>query len=223
MDRVLIIEDDLAMRRGLVDNFQFAGYDVLSAADGTAGLRRALGDEPDLIVLDIMLPGVNGYEICRQVRRKGLEMPIIMLTAKGQEQDIVLGLNLGADDYMTKPFSIRELLARAGALLRRTGQPAAQRMRLGELELDCGARRLTRRGREIPLTPKEYALLELFARRSGQALTRQEILRRVWGFNVLVTARSVDRCVNTLRGKIETPRQGPFIRTVRSIGYRFEC
>jgi DNA-binding response OmpR family regulator len=220
---ILIIEDDPAMLRGLKDNFEFEGYRVLTATDGQKGLDAALNRRPDLIVLDIMLPLVNGYEICRLVRREGLETPIIMLTAKGQEADIVLGLNLGADDYVTKPFGIHELLARANAFLRRRRQEAAQVMEFGPFRLDLSSRRLTRNGQEIPLTPKELGLLELFARRPGRALTRDEILRRVWGHDVLVTWRSVDRCVTTLRGKIEAdPARPKYIQTVRQIGYRFE-
>ena len=222
-ETVLIIEDDATMLRGLKDNFEFEGYRVATASDGEKGLEAALSVKPDLIVLDIMLPKVNGYEICRLVRKEGLDVPIIMLTAKGQEQDIILGLNLGADDYVTKPFSIKQLLARANAFMRRKRQSAATIHQFGRFELDLASRRLTRDGRDIPLTPKEFSLLELFLRRPGRALTRDEILNRVWGFDVLVTSRSVDRCVNTLRTKIEADPAAPrFIQTVRPIGYRFE-
>ena len=230
-ERVLIIEDDPAMLRGLKDNFQYEGYCVRTAADGEAGLQAALDGRPDLLVLDIMLPKINGYEVCRLLRKEGLDSPIIMLTAKGQESDIVLGLNLGADDYVTKPFSIRELLARAGAFLRRRRQRREDLLRFGEFRLDCPSRRLLRAGKggkaketEVPLTPREFDLLEFFLRQAGRALTRDEILKRVWGFSVFVTARSVDRCVNTLRGKIEADPAAPrFIQTVRQIGYRFEA
>ena len=226
-ETVLIIEDDPAMLRGLKDNFQYEGYVVRTASDGEAGLSAALDGKPDLIVLDIMLPKINGYEICRLLRKEGLDCPIIMLTAKGQESDIVLGLNLGADDYVTKPFSIRELLARAGAFLRRLRQPQQEALRFGEFRLDCASRRLLRSAKgkeaEISLTPKEFDLLELVLRQAGRALTREEILKRVWGFSVFVTPRSVDRCVNTLRGKVEADPADPrFLQTVRQIGYRFE-
>lgn len=222
-DTILIIEDDPTMLRGLKDNFEFEGYCVATASDGEKGLEAALSVKPDLIVLDIMLPEVNGYEICRLVRAEGLDVPIIMLTAKGQEQDIILGLNLGADDYVTKPFSIKQLLARANAFLRRRRQPAEKSCRFGDFTLDLASRRLTRDGHEIPLTPKEFGLLELFLRRQGRALTRDEIINNVWGYDVFVTSRSVDRCVNTLRMKIEPDSVGPrFIQTVRQIGYRFE-
>jgi len=221
-ETVLIIEDDRTMLRGLKDNFEFEGYHVLTAADGEAGLEAAVDAKPDLIVLDIMLPKVSGYEICRLLRGEGLEMPILMLTAKGQEPDIVLGLSLGADDYVTKPFSIKELLARAGAFLRRRRQGRQQVHRFGDCELDLSSRRLLRGGAEVPLTPKEFALLAFFATRPHRALTRDEILKRVWGYGVFVTTRSVDRCVNTLRRKIEPdPRDPVFIQTIREIGYRF--
>ena len=220
---ILIIEDDLAMRRALSDNFQFEGFDVITAADGERGLHAALHKQPELLILDLMLPKVNGYEICRQVRDQGLDLPIIMLTAKGQESDIVLGLNLGADDYVTKPFSIRELLARVNALLRRRQGEAEQVHRFGPCELDLASHRLTRDGSEVELTPKEFALLSLLLQRRGRATTRTDILRRVWGHNVFVTGRSVDRCVNTLRKKLEDdPHHPHFITTVRQIGYRFE-
>jgi DNA-binding response OmpR family regulator len=222
-ERVLVIEDELAMRRALADNFQFAGYDVRTAADGDLGLRAALKDRPDLIVLDIMLPKVNGYEICRQVRAEGLDVPIIMLTAKGQEQDIILGLNLGADDYVTKPFSINQLLARANALLRRRRRGDQEVHRFGPYELNLASRRLLCDGREIVLTPKELALLIFLIRQAGRALTRDAILSAVWGRDIFVTARSVDRCITTLRSKIESdPRQPLYIQTVREIGYRFQ-
>lgn len=222
-ETVLIIEDDSTMLRGLKDNFEYEGYRVVTAGDGEKGLAAALSVKPDLIVLDIMLPKVNGYEICRLVRKEGLDMPIVMLTAKGQEQDIILGLNLGADDYVTKPFSIKQLLARANAFLRRNRRSEASVHQFGRFVLDLAGRRLTSDGREITLTPKEFGLLELFVRRPGRAMTRDEIIKHVWGYDVCVTSRSVDRCVNTLRMKIDgDPAQPQFIQTVRPVGYRFE-
>jgi DNA-binding response OmpR family regulator len=222
-ETVLIVEDDATMLRGLSDNFEYEGYRVLTAADGEKGLELAFDAAPDLILLDIMLPGVNGYEICRQVRSKGLETPIIMLTAKGQESDVILGLNLGADDYVTNPFSIKELLARANAFLRRRRTGQRESHRFGPFELDLASRRLRRDGEEVALTPKEFGLLAFFAANAGRALTRDEILRSVWGYGVFVTARSVDRCVNTLRKKVELdPPHPTLIHTIREIGYRFE-
>jgi DNA-binding response OmpR family regulator len=222
-EKVLIIEDDPTLLRGLKDNFAFERYEVLTASDGDKGLGMALNERPDLILLDIMLPSVNGYEICRLVRKEKLDMPIIMLTAKGQEADIVLGLNLGADDYVTKPFSIKELLARAGAFLRRRHREEAVVCRFGDFALDRASRRLTRNGREIALSPKEFGLLDFLARQAGRAVTRDAILRSVWGYDVFVTGRSVDRCVTTLRQKIEpNPSRPTFVRTIREVGYRFE-
>ena len=220
--RVLIVEDDATLLRGLSDNFTSAGFDVRTATDGEVGISQVLAEPPDLIVLDIMLPRMNGYDLCRRVRQAMLDMPILMLTAKGQEEDIVRGLELGADDYMTKPFSIRELLARVKALLRRQGNEMTERMVLGDLIFDRTSHVLTRDGQEIPLTSKEYALLEYFASRPNRALTRGDIINHVWGRSIIVSGRSVDRCVATLRSKIErTPSQPRFILTIRDVGYRF--
>jgi DNA-binding response OmpR family regulator len=223
METVLIVEDDPTMLRGLRDNFEFQGYHVLTAEDGEDGLNTALNAKPGLVLLDIMLPKINGYEVCRLIRREKLEMPIIMLTAKGEESDIVLGLNLGADDYVTKPFSIKELLARAEALLRRTRHTEPTRYEFGDCRLDIPARKLTRRHEEVKLSPKEFRLLELFVKRPGRALTRDEILNLVWGYDSYVGSRSIDRFVTTLRNKIEPDPHNPvFIHTVREIGYKFE-
>ncbi len=223
-ETILIVEDEPAMLRGLRDNFEYEGYCVMTAADGETGLQMAVDRRPDLIVLDIMLPKVNGYEICRLIRREGLDVPIIMLTAKGQETDIVLGLNLGADDYVTKPFSIKELLARANAFLRRRRQRQEKSYSFGRFRLDCGSHKLAKDGSEVPLTPKEFELLVLLVSHPQRAFSRDEILRLVWGYDVIVTSRSVDRCINTLRAKIEhDPSQPQFIRTVRDVGYRFEA
>ena len=223
-ERVLIIEDDPASMRGLKDNFALKGYAVETATDGELGLDKAVNLRPDLIVLDIMLPKVNGYEICRLIRSEGLETPIIMLTAKGHESDIVLGLNLGADDYLTKPFSIHELLARANALLRRRRQQQADMRRFGPFVLNLSARQLWRDAGEVVLTPKEFDVLAFFVKRSGCALTRDEILKHVWGYDIVVADRSVDRCITTLRQKIEPDPQEPtYVKTIRNIGYRFEA
>jgi DNA-binding response OmpR family regulator len=223
METILIIEDDPTMLRGLKDNFEFKGYKVFTASDGEKGLEAALNAKPNLILLDIMLPKINGYEICRLIREQKLDMPIIMLTAKGEESDIVLGLNLGADDYVTKPFSIKELLARAAAFLRRAKKEVQDIHEFGSYRLDISARRLTRKGKEIELSPKEFDLLEFFIKRQGRALTRDEILNAVWGYDCIVTPRSIDRFVTTLRDKIEPdPSKPVFIHTIRQIGYRFE-
>jgi len=223
METVLIVEDDATMLRGLKDNFEFKGYRVLIAVDGEEGLNTALNKKPDLIILDIMLPEINGYEVCRLIRKENLNMPIIMLTAKGEESDIVLGLNLGADDYVTKPFSIKELLARAEAFLRRSRQTEQDIYEFGDCRLDIPARKLTRKGNEIKLSPKEFSLLEFFVKKPGRALTRDEILNMVWGYDSFIGSRSIDRFVTTLRNKIEPDPHNPtFIHTIREIGYKFE-
>ena len=222
-ETILIIEDDTTMLRVLKDNFEYSGMSVRTASDGEAGLELALHAQPDLILLDIMLPKINGYEVCRLLRQEGVNIPIIMLTAKGQESDIVLGLNLGADDYVTKPFSINELVARIKAMLRRKSREDAAVLHFGDFELDLGAHRLMRHGQELKLAPMEFKLLKFFAKHEGRALTREEILRSVWGSGVYVNTRSVDRCVTTLREKIELEPHNPtMIHTIRDIGYRFE-
>ena len=221
--RILIVEDDSVLLRGLKDNFSSRGCVVDTAADGEMGLESALSGNHDLVLLDIMLPKVNGYEICRAMRERRIETPVIMLTAKGQEEDIILGLNLGADDYVTKPFRIRELLARANSMLRRKGMKTEEVCRFGEFEMDPAAHKLFCGGHEVELTAKEFRLLEYFVTRRGRALARNDILDAVWGSSVMVTERSVDRCVTTLRAKIEKdPRRPRFIHTIRDIGYRFE-
>jgi DNA-binding response OmpR family regulator len=219
---ILIIEDDPALLRGLKDNFESAGYSVRTANDGQKGLDSLFAEAPNLLLLDLMLPKINGYEICRQARSRQLAMPIIMLTARGQEEDIVRGLELGADDYVTKPFSIRELLARVKAFLRRQ-TPEAPSYEFGNCRLDLTAHKAYKNGKELELTAKEFRLLEFFVKRPGRALTRDSILDAVWGNDVIVTDRSVDRCVTTLRSKIEnSPHDPVFIQTIRDIGYRFE-
>src|SRR6266699_3650854 len=214
---ILIIEDDPALLRGLKDNFESQGYRVSTAHDGQKGLDALLKEPPNLLLLDLMLPKVNGYEVCRMARSHQLDLPIIMLTAKGQEEDIIRGLELGADDYVTKPFSIRELLARVKAFLRRGAAESAD-YRFGTCRLDLAAHKVFRNGSEIELTAKEFKLLEYFLKHSGRALTRDTILDGVWGGDIIVTDRSVDRCVTTLRSKIEPePRHPIFIQTIRDI------
>ena len=220
--RVLLIEDEPPLARGLSDAFRANGFDVTVAPDGERGLDAALRGDADLILLDVMLPKVNGYEICRAVRSHGLEMPILMLTAKGREQDVILGLNLGADDYITKPFRVGEVMARARAFLRRRG-PAPTSFRFGDCDVDLRTRRVARRGVAIDLTAKEFAMLAYFCTRPGCALSRDVILSAVWGNAVFVTPRSIDRCVATLRAKVEPdPHRPIYIQTLRDIGYRFE-
>jgi DNA-binding response OmpR family regulator len=222
METILIIEDNASLLRGLKDNFEAHGYRVITATDGAAGLDEALRAKPDLIVLDVMLPKVNGYEICRHLRHEKLEMPIIMLTAKSEEADLLLGLHIGADDYVTKPFRIKELLARVEAFLRRSRVTEPEVFRFGDCEFDSTARRLVRNGEVIKLSPKEYELLHYFLGKAGRALSRDQILNSVWGYDCLVTPRSIDKFVTGLRQKIEPDPQHPeFIQTIREFGYKF--
>ena len=222
-ETILIIEDDPTMLQVLKDNFEFTGFTVHTASDGKKALQAGLELKPDLIILDIMLPELSGYDICRRLRRSGMVTPIIMLTAKGQEADIVLGLNLGADDFVTKPFSIDVLLARVNACLRRRREKRRAIVEFGDCKLDTISHKLFRDGEEVLLTPKEYRLLEYFLNNTGRALTRDRILDDVWGRDLVVTERSVDRCINTLRTKIEPdPLHPQLIRTIRDMGYRFE-
>jgi DNA-binding response OmpR family regulator len=220
--RVLLIEDEPVLVRGLSDALRSHGFDVKVATDGEQGLEAAISGQADLILLDVMLPKVDGYEICRAVRTHGIDAPIVMLTARSRERDVILGLNLGADDYVTKPFRVGELVARVRAFLRRRG-PAPTTFTFGDCEVDVIARTVRRRGVAIDLTAKEFALLAYFGARVGCALSRDVILNAVWGTVVFVTPRSVDRCVTTLRSKVEPdPHRPIYIQTIREIGYRFD-
>jgi DNA-binding response OmpR family regulator len=222
--KILVVEDDPTTQGILKDNLEFCGHEVRIAADGRAGWLAFREFAPDLILLDIMLPEISGFDLCQRIRKEDTNVSIIMLTAKGQESDIVLGLNLGADDYVTKPFSIDVLLARVSARLRNRTESETNRVRFGDCEVDFGSHKLFREGKEVPLTPKEFGLLKYLIRNEGRALTRDRILEAVWGQDLIVTRRSVDRCVNTLRDKIEADPQNPrLIQTVRDIGYRFEA
>lgn len=216
--RILLIEDDETLRRAVGDLLTDQGWQVESAADGQAGYDRAMAGRFDLILLDIMLPHIDGYEICRSLRLQSIATPVLMLTAKGQTDDVVRGLELGADDYVVKPFALRELLARARALLRRR-EPGVVRHEFGNgCVLDGDSRRFSIQGRNIELTPKEFDLLAYLLASGGRALTRDRLLREVWGNGLFVTERSVDRCVKTLRAKMAG--DGDVIQTVRGVGYR---
>jgi len=220
---VLIVEDEPAMLRGLEDNFKMKGYYVLTAADGKKGLETALKERPDLILLDIMLPELNGYEVCSHVREKGLDMPIIMLTAKDQESDIVLGLNLGADDYVTKPFSIKELMARAEAFMRRRKDAEPPVYEFADCRLDIAAHSLIRGGQAVPLTPGEFKMLHLFLRKAGCPLTQDEIRTTVFGYSQFITTRDIDKAVGSLCNKIEPdPKQPRYFHVIPNIGYKFQ-
>jgi len=222
MKTVLIVEDNPTMVRALQDNFEFKGFTVKVARDGEQGLKAAMSDEIDLILLDIMLPKVNGFEICSKVREKGLETPILMLTAKGEETDIVTGLNLGADDYMTKPFSVKELLARAEALLRRKGQVEPDVYEFADCRVDTKKEKLTKAGAEIMLSPKEYKLLKLFLKKRDQVLTRDEILKKAFGYSHFISEKNIDDFVASVKDKIESSGKESMIQMIDEIGYKFE-
>jgi len=223
MKTVLIIEDNPTMVRALEDNFTAKGFHVKTALDGEAGLNAALRGEANLIILDIMLPKINGFEICSRIREKKINTPVIMLTAKDQEQDIVMGLNLGADDYVTKPFSIKQLLARAESLLRRTGLPEPDTYQFGSFNLNVARQTLTRNDAEVALSPKEFAVLHLLVKRQGSVLTRDEILSSAFGVTYFVSAKNIDGFIKAIREKIEPDLNKPtFIHTIGDIGYKFE-
>jgi len=224
MERILIVEDDPSMLRGLKDNFSEAGFEVMTACTGPAGLDLALNHRPDLVLLDVMLPMQNGYDVCKAIRQADPEVPILMLTARDEEPDIVRGLKLGADGYVTKPFGIRELMARAEALLRRRRQVQGARYRFGPFLLDADDRRLMDGdGGEIKLSPREFALLHYMVGHPGRALSREELLRQVWGSESEASPRTVDRFVTVLRGKLENGAHSGLIETIREYGYRLNC
>ncbi len=224
MERILIVDDQEDLLSGLAVNFRREGYEVLTATQGGTGLSLALEERPDLIILDVMLPGMSGLDVCRELRRTGVETPIIMLTARGEEIDRVLGLEIGADDYLTKPFSLRELLARVRTRLRRRPAtvPIPARYRFGDVEIDFERLRAERQGRALELSAKEFDLLGLLVRRRGEILTRDEILKQVWGYDDPPLTRTVDTHILKLRQKIEPDPANPsFIQTVYGAGYRF--
>jgi two-component system alkaline phosphatase synthesis response regulator PhoP len=222
--KILVVEDEPNMVAGLRDNFEFEGYQVITARDGVEGLQRALDESPDLVVLDVMMPRMSGLEVCKQLRAKRGSIPIIMLTARGQEVDKVVGLELGADDYVTKPFSIRELLARVKAVLRRTSVvPKDQdRRSFGEVEVDLRKCRVLRSGKAIDISSKEFELLKYFIVHSGETLSRDRLLEDVWGYDNYPTTRTVDTHLVRLRQKLEpNPDQPQYFLTVHGTGYRF--
>ena len=222
--KILVVEDEPNMVAGLRDNFEFEGYQVITARDGVEGLQRALEESPDLVVLDVMMPRMSGLEVCKQLRAKRGSIPIIMLTARGQEVDKVVGLELGADDYVTKPFSIRELLARVKAVLRRTSVvPKDQdRRSFGEVEVDLRKCRVLKSGKAIDISSKEFELLKYFIVHSGETLSRDRLLEDVWGYDNYPTTRTVDTHLVRLRQKLEpNPDQPQYFLTVHGTGYRF--
>jgi DNA-binding response OmpR family regulator len=222
-ETILIVEDDPSILRGLQMNLGLEGFRLVAAHDGDEALRLARSHKPDLIVLDLMLPKVSGLDVIRTLRAESAEVPVLVLSAKDQEGDKVLALSLGADDYVTKPFGLAELVARIRAMLRRRRRGAARELkRFGEVELDLEGRRLLVRGREVESTAREFDLLRFFVDHPGVAFTREQLMQQVWGPNHFGTVRTVDNFVARLRGKIESdPDEPRFIETVRGVGYRF--
>jgi DNA-binding response OmpR family regulator len=221
---ILIIEDDASILLGLEKSLKFQGYDVICAKDGESGLRLATQKSPDLIILDIMLPKLDGYQLCRQLRENNIDIPIIMLTVKEQEMDKVMGLELGADDYVTKPFSLLELLARIKAVLRRTKGAEEHKgsFAFGDVEIDFDGYTVTREGQELDLSQREFDLLTFLISNSGRVLKRETILDEVWGYDYYGTLRTVDNFITRLRQKLEKDSANPqYILTVRGIGYKF--
>jgi DNA-binding response OmpR family regulator len=226
MKKILIIEDEESIRTVLEDDFRLENYDVIVASDGIEGLVKASIPDIDLIILDIMLPGINGFDICKKLRNQGISTPIIMLTAKGQEIDRVVGLEIGADDYVTKPFSPRELQARVKAVLRRMevepDDKAENLFRSGGLEVNFRQYECRKNGKAISLTNHEFELLKYLIRSRGQVINRDELLNEVWGKDVFVTPHTVDTHMANLRKKIEDDPSHPrFIKSIRGVGYKF--
>ncbi|NQU87737.1 MAG: response regulator transcription factor [Mariniphaga sp.] len=224
MKTILIIEDDVSILRGLKDNLEYEGYKVLYASDGKKGLQLALESKSDLILLDIMLPGINGFEICRKVKKEKAELPIIMITARGSEMDKVSGLDIGADDYITKPFSIPELLARVRAVLRRfdKSEKTPEVFESGNIKIDFKKFQAYVGNSEISLSSKEFALLKYFISHEGEAIHRHDLLTEVWGYQATPTTRTVDNFILDLRKKLEeNPSKPKHIISVRGVGYKF--
>jgi len=222
--RILIVEDEPAMVAGLRDNFEYEGYEVISAPDGVAGLERALADHPDLVVLDVMMPRMSGLDVCKQLKTKRPALPIIMLTARGQEIDKVVGLELGADDYVTKPFSIRELMARVKAVLRRVSPPAKmpEVYRFGDVEVNIRKNEVRRAGVPVELSGREFELLAYFVAHPAETLSRDRLLDAVWGYDNYPNTRTVDTHILHLRQKLEpNPEEPRLFLTVHGSGYKF--
>ena len=221
--RILIIEDDASIATGLRLNLRHEGYQVSVASDGESGLKAALEDSPEIILLDVMMPVMNGFEVLRELRRRGSAAGVIMLTAKGLEEDKVLGLDLGADDYVQKPFGLQELLARVNAVLRRKTAQQPSVVHFGDVVFDRRARTVSRAGVAVTMSPREIALLLFFLDHPGRALTRDALLEGAWGLDYEGTERTVDNFVVSLRKKLEFDHDHPrFFVTVRGIGYRFD-
>ena len=223
MSKILIVEDDRTMQTGLKDNLEFEGYDVELAGDGKSGLQKMTDNAYDLVILDVMLPHMSGFDVLKKVREKGNATPVIMLTAKGEEIDKVLGLELGADDYMTKPFSLRELLARVKAVLRRGdgSSPAGSKIQLGQFDADVATYNASRAGVPVAMTPKEFEVLKFLWEHRNRTVSRDQLLTNVWGYDESVSTRTVDNFILKLRQKIEDdPSHPAHIVTIHGTGYK---
>ena len=226
MKRILLIEDNADLAFGLRNSLEIASYEVVVANDGPTGLREARTISPDLIILDLMLPGMDGYRVLRTLREGGSQVPVLILTARGEEADKVMGFRLGADDYVTKPFGVLELVARVEAVMRRAGtspkNAPADSARFGEIEIQPVARLVRRNGRPVELSPKEFDLLLALVQRPGQVVSRAELLKTVWGYHASVVSRTIDTHIAELRRKLEPDPAVPrHITTVWKTGYRF--
>ena len=224
MSRILVVEDDLAILRGLSDNLKLESHEVVTATDGETAYRLVSEANPDLVILDVMLPRLGGYELCRRLRSEGSTVPILMLTARGEESDRVHGLDLGADDYVTKPFSLRELLARVRAVLRRAHPPLSlpDEARFGDVVVDFRRYEARRNDTSLKLTRKEFGTLRLLVARAGDVVTRADLLEEVWEYTNYPTTRTVDNHVASLRAKIESDASNPrYLLTVHGVGYKF--
>jgi DNA-binding response OmpR family regulator len=222
MTKVLVIEDDPGILRTVADNLRFEKYDVITAVDGETAYVLQQQQQPDLIVLDLMLPRMSGLDLCRRLRAEDVQVPVLVLTARGEEADRVLGLDMGADDYVTKPFSVPELMARVRALLRRPSSGLAATLKFGDVEVDFRRHVTVRAGRAIEMTRKEFALLRFLASREDTVVTRDELLNKVWGFEAYPVTRTVDNHIASLRAKLEIdPARPVYIQTVHGVGYKF--
>jgi DNA-binding response OmpR family regulator len=222
MTKVLVIEDDPGILRTVADNLRFEKYDVITAVDGETAYVLQQQQQPDLIVLDLMLPRMSGLELCRKLRAEDVQVPVLVLTARGEEADRVLGLDIGADDYVIKPFSVPELMARVRALLRRSSSSLAATLTFGDVEVDFRRHVAVRGGRAIEMTRKEFALLRFLASREDAVVTRDELLNKVWGLEAYPLTRTVDTHVAGLRAKLEAdPARPTYIKTVHGVGYKF--
>ncbi len=223
MTKILVVEDELPILTGIRDNLEMEGYEVATAIDGEKALEMVSKFKPDLIVLDIMLPKVDGFEICRRLREGKSNAAVVIVSAKKEETDKVYGLDVGADDYITKPFSVMEFLARIKAVLRRRGHaPPLLKYAFGDIALDFENFEATKKGKKLPLTPREFKIMRLFVENRGRVITRNEVLNKVWGYEVFPTTRTVDNHIVKLRKHIEDdPAKPCWITSVRSVGYKF--